>query len=54
MNITVGKKIIQTSHKEYGVWTIISRYDSGLWEVKGRAGTVCVSECELEKFWGDA
>jgi len=49
-NVREGLRIINKQNPEWGTWTILRKYDEGIWEKRGRSGDTTLFESEF-KFW---
>jgi hypothetical protein len=50
--ISIGTKLLQKAHPEYGVWTVVA-VDSEWLEIRGRSGTMVLFFGEL-RLWQSA
>jgi hypothetical protein len=50
--ITIGTKLTQKAHPEYGIWTVVA-IDSEWFEIKGRPGVMVLFFGEL-RLWQHA
>lgn len=46
-----GMIIESLENPEWGTWVVCHEEVSGVWMIKGRAGNICLSESEFNRFW---
>ena len=52
-DITIGMKIINRDHPEFGKFIVKKLYAKGIWEIRGQSGEIVLVDNEL-RFWREA
>lgn len=49
-NVKAGMSIVNNDNTDWGSFTILRKYDEGIWEIRGISGVTTLFESEF-KFW---